>query len=275
MRLKKSQRWVASASRSPIGRNWAEIIWVIGLHVQNPASMSLHASIKARYRDKGRTRRNTVRERKVPRCPRSLHNKRPALTPISAINSSFFMFCFSVTRMPFSSRIALQRGSTLSLISTDLMEVGAILGFFSVGLRMRGSRLGELVNWWWWWWWVLFRVPPPKPLVFWNGFLQAESMRGPASRTSPVQAWLEMNSKSHSLELCQQKTHWKKAPLFAKWRTKTAAMVIVLCRNSWTSAIVVTQVAFNLKKGQKNVGNTMDKGVKTVCTANCWRDSIM
>lgn len=50
-------------------------------------------------------------------------------TFISAINSSLVMFCFSVTRMPFSSRIALQRGSTLSLISTVLMEIGAILVF--------------------------------------------------------------------------------------------------------------------------------------------------
>lgn len=50
-------------------------------------------------------------------------------TFISAINSSLVMFCFSVTRMPFSSRIVLQRGSTLSLISTVLMEIGAILVF--------------------------------------------------------------------------------------------------------------------------------------------------
>lgn len=53
--------------------------------------------------------------------------RRCNFTLISAISSSFFMFCFSVTRMPCSSRIALHRGSTLSLINTVLTEIGAIL----------------------------------------------------------------------------------------------------------------------------------------------------
>lgn len=65
-----------------------------------------------------------------------------ARTFISAINSSFFMFCFSVTRMPFSSRMALQRGSTLSLISTEVMEIGAMST-----LRPRAAKRG---NWCWW-----------------------------------------------------------------------------------------------------------------------------
>lgn len=66
-----------------------------------------------------------------------------ARTFISAINSSFFMFCFSVTRMPFSSRMALQRGSTLSLISTEVMEIGA-MSTVCVYLRPRFARRG---NW--------------------------------------------------------------------------------------------------------------------------------
>lgn len=67
----------------------------------------------------------------------------PARTFISAINSSFFMFCFSVTRMPFSSRIVLQRGSTLSLISTEVMEIGAMS---IVSPRAAESRQLVLMN---------------------------------------------------------------------------------------------------------------------------------
>lgn len=66
-----------------------------------------------------------------------------ARTFISAINSSFFMFCFSVTRIPFSSRMALQRGSTLSLISTEVMEIGA-MSTVCVYLCPRFARRG---NW--------------------------------------------------------------------------------------------------------------------------------
>lgn len=64
------------------------------------------------------------------------------VTLISAINSSFFMFCFSVTRMPFSSRIVLQRGSTLSLISTVWMEIETILGGFSLRMLAGGPPVG-------------------------------------------------------------------------------------------------------------------------------------
>lgn len=61
-------------------------------------------------------------------------------TRISAINASFVMFCFSVTRMPFSSRIDLQRASTLSLIRTVLTEIGAI---FSLGVAVRWATCSE------------------------------------------------------------------------------------------------------------------------------------
>lgn len=90
----------------------------------------------------------------------------------SAISSSFFMFCFSVTRMPFSSRIALQRGSTLSLISTVLMEMGAIFGLFENTAAESGVQ--RLMPCWDWWrevfslhcgvfeWPPLLRRPPPS-----------------------------------------------------------------------------------------------------------------
>lgn len=50
------------------------------------------------------------------------------------------MLGFSVTRMPFSSRMALQRGSTLSLINTVWMEIGAMIeGVFLSGCWSQGA----------------------------------------------------------------------------------------------------------------------------------------
>ena len=71
-----------------------------------------------------------------------MQQSRTNFTLISASSSSFFMFCFSVTRMPFSSRMALQRGSTLSLINTLLMQIGAILGACAPGLCSLVSETG-------------------------------------------------------------------------------------------------------------------------------------
>lgn len=49
-----------------------------------------------------------------------------SFTWISAINSSLLIACFSVTSMPFSCRIVLQHGSTLSLIKTLFIASGAM-----------------------------------------------------------------------------------------------------------------------------------------------------
>lgn len=68
------------------------------------------------------------------------------LTLISAISSFFCMLCFSVTRMPFSSRMLLQRGSTLSLMRTFLMEMGGILEGFVCCIRRKSPGRARVAD---------------------------------------------------------------------------------------------------------------------------------
>lgn len=59
-----------------------------------------------------------------------------SFTWISAINSSLLIWGFSVTSMPFSCRMVLQHGSTLSLIKTLFTDTGAMT-----------SKSHELIVW--------------------------------------------------------------------------------------------------------------------------------
>lgn len=139
-------------------------------------------------------------------------------TLISAISSSFFMLVFSVTRMPFSSRMLLHRGSTLSLIRTVLMEMGAML---ELSLQLDRSN----------WWWMaevgeLFFSPVCLSLVF-SGYLGFE--------TAPFSSKPAPSFKRKGGRSCWNRSRQKRKPLSSisarqqhnwTWWTKAQKSVI-------------------------------------------------